>query len=80
MTEFINKMSKHDIRNTIVIMDTLLSFAFLFMLMFKEIPAANQNAVNVLGGIIIGQLVTVYGFFFTQSKMEADERKKNATP
>jgi hypothetical protein len=80
MTEFFNKMSKHDIRNTIVILDTVLSFAFLFMLMFKAIPEANQNAVNVLGGIIIGQLVTVYGFYFTQSKMEVDEKKKNITP
>ncbi len=76
MTELMQKISKQSIRNTIVILHTVLSFVFLFKLMTLEIPDGNRDTVNTLAGIIIGQLVTTYAFYFGQSKSEVDEKKK----
>ena len=75
MTELMKKISKQSIRNTIVILHTCLSFIFLFKLMNYEIPSGNRDAVNTMAGIIIGQLVTTYSFYFGQSKSEVDEKK-----
>lgn len=44
--------------------------------MTLEIPDGNRDTVNTLAGIIIGQLVTTYAFYFGQSKSEVDEKKK----
>ena len=75
MTELMKKISKQSIRNSIVILHTSLSFLFLFKLMKDVIPDGNRDAVNTLAGIVIGQLVTTYAFYFGQSKSEVDEKK-----
>ena len=75
MTEFMKKITKQDIRNTLAMVIVIMCFVFLFKLLSRAIPAENQNAVNVLGGIIIGQLSMVISYYFGMSKTEADAKK-----
>ncbi len=76
MTEFLRKITKQDIRNTLAMIFTILSFIFLFKLLNREIPAGNREVVITIGGVIIGQLVGIMAFYYTQSKSEIDDKKR----
>lgn len=77
MTEFLKKITKQDIRNTLAVAWTALSFIFLFKLLTREIPAGNKDVVMTIAGVVIGQLVGVIAFYFGQSKSEVDKGKNN---
>jgi hypothetical protein len=76
MTEILKKLTRLDIRNPIAFMFTVLSFYFLFTLLKHKIPPENKDVVIAISGVIVGQLVTITGFYFTQSKSEVDGNKK----
>jgi hypothetical protein len=76
MTEIMKKLSKQDIRNTIGMLFTLLSFLFLFKLLNTAIPSDNKDVVIAIAGVIVGQLVTINGYYFGQSKSENDHQRK----
>lgn len=80
MTEVFRKITKQDIRHSLAVAWTVLSFIFLYKLLSKEIPAQNKDVVMTIGGVVIGQLVVIMGYFFTQSKSEIDEKKGHETP
>ena len=75
MTEFLRKVTAQDIRHSMAVAWTVLSFVFLYKLLSHEIPAANKDVVMTIGGVVIGQLVAIMGYFFTQSKTEVDDKK-----
>jgi ABC-type tungstate transport system substrate-binding protein len=75
MTEFLKKITKQDIRNTLATAWTALSFIFLFKLLSREIPEGNRDVVTTIAGVIIGQLIAIIGFYFGQSKSEIDKGK-----
>lgn len=77
MIEFWRKITKADIRNTLTMVWVVLSFIFLFKLLNKPIPAENKDVVNTVAGVIIGQVVVILGYYFTQSKTEVDEKRKD---
>ncbi len=50
------------------------AFAFLFMLFFKTIPAANKDIITTLSGIIVGSgFMAVINYFFGSTKGSADK-------
>jgi ABC-type tungstate transport system substrate-binding protein len=71
------KLSKQDIRNTLAVAWTALSFIFLFKLLTREIPESNKDVVMTIAGVVVGQLVGVIGYYFGQSKSEVDKAKPN---
>ena len=78
MTEFLKRItSKHDVRNTIGMVFTLLSFLFLFRLLYTKIPPENKDVVIAIAGVIVGQLVTINGYYFGQSKSEVEQQKND---
>lgn len=62
-------------RSIIAFMVTALSFAFLFALMFVEIPVRNESIINVASGIVLGVLGTVCAYYFGSSKDQSDTTK-----
>lgn len=75
MTELFRKVTTQDIRHSLAVAWTVLSFLFLYKLLSKEIPEANKDVVMTIGGVVVGQLVGIMGYFFTQSKTEVDDKK-----
>ena len=75
MTEIWRKITNQDIRNTLAIGLLVGAIAFLFRLMSHPIPETNKDAINLIGGIVIGQVPQVYQYFFGQSKTEVDKTK-----
>ncbi len=75
MTELFRKVTTQDIRHSLAVAWTVLAFIFLFALLKRAIPPENKDVVMTIGGVVIGQLVVIMGYFFTQSKTEVDDKK-----
>lgn len=66
MWEKLNKVSVQVIVSIIVVIGSL---TILTLLLFKPVPAENAKLLDILGGMILGSMVTgVIGWLFTQSK------------
>jgi ABC-type tungstate transport system substrate-binding protein len=76
MTELLRKISKQDIRNTMAMTWMVLTFILVFKLLNAEIPPGNKDILNAVTGVVVGQLVVIIGYYFTQSKTEVDQQKK----
>ena len=76
MTELMKKISKQDIRNTMAMTWMVLTFILVFKLLNAEIPVGNKDILNAVTGVVVGQLVVIIGYYFTQSKTEVDQQKK----
>jgi len=50
-------------------------FSFLFMLMYKTVPAENKDVVMFAAGLVLGIMKDVSGFFFGASKDHSDAAK-----
>lgn len=73
MTEFLKSIKKQDIRNVLAVIATVFAFGYLVALTFLEIPERNKDVVNTLSGVLIGgTVVTVYNYFFGNSKKQTD--------
>ncbi len=60
---------RENITEILAIISFSMSFVFLFFLLFKPIPVANAEIVNVSVGFIIGAIVQgVTGYYFGASK------------
>lgn len=77
MTEFFKKITKSDIRNILAVMTVVGAFVLLYIMMIKEIPAANKDIVLTAVGFVLGGLVGgVNGFYFGASKSDAKHEDK----
>lgn len=60
--------------NVIALAVIFFSFAFLFALIFREIPKGNVEIVSMLTGVIIGTCIAgVVSYFFNYKKKEVTE-------
>ena len=73
MKKLFDNITKTDIRNIISVMYVLLVLVFIYVLAFKPVPEQNQSLVNVLGGVVIGGIGPILGYYFGSSK--TDEHK-----
>lgn len=64
-----------NIRSIIALSIVLLSFAFLFMLVLRAVPAENKEVVNIAAGLVLASLSGVAGYYFGSSKNESDKAK-----
>jgi hypothetical protein len=76
MPEWLKRLTKTDIRNTIALTIVYGVFIALFLLIYTPIPKENHDTVNVMVGFITGTaLGGIMGFYFSSSKTD----KKNET-
>ena len=74
MPEWLKRLTKTDIRNTIALTIVYGVFIALFLLIYTPIPKENHDTVNVMVGFITGTaLGGIMGFYFSSSKSD----KKN---
>jgi polyferredoxin len=74
MPEWLKRLTKTDIRNSIALTIVYGVFVSLFLLIYKPIPKENRDAVNVMIGFLTGSaLGGIMGFYFSSSKSD----KKN---
>lgn len=61
-------LSSTDIRNIIAVIFVAGVLLYIYVLVFKPVPAENKDLVNVLGGTVISSLGIVLGYYFGASK------------
>ena len=74
MKEFFDAIGKAA-RTIIAFSITIMSFGFLYFLLYKKIPAENKDVVQITAGIVLGVLATVVSYYFGSSKDKSDSDK-----
>lgn len=68
-----------DIRNFLAIINNVLSFVFLFALLFVEIPEKNETIINIaVGSILVSSFANIINYFFGSSKKQDEKNTTNA--
>ena len=76
MPEWLKRLTKADIRNSLAIVIVLGCFGLMYLLQVKPIPQQNHDIVNIVAGFIFGgALAGVVGYYFGATKI--DTHKKN---
>ena len=76
MPEWLKRLTKSDIRNSLSIIIVLGCFTLMILLISVKIPTENHDIVLTLGGVIIGGSVGgVTGYYYSSTK--ADKNNKN---
>ena len=76
MPEWLKRLTKTDIRNSLAIIIVLGCFGLVYLLQVKAIPQENHDIVNIVAGFIYGgALAGVVGFYFGSTK--TDKQSKN---
>lgn len=76
MPEWLKRLTKTDIRNSLAVIIVIGCFTLMYLLQVKPIPAENHDIVNIVSGFIFGgALAGVIGFYFGSTKTD----KKNDT-
>ena len=76
MNDFLKSITKIKITDIIAFLIVILSFGFLYLLLFVKIPDNNKDITNVAIGFVLGSFVAgVSGFYFGASKK--DEKPSN---
>ena len=71
MPEWLKRLTKTDIRNTLAIMIVVGCFVLMYLLQVKPVPAENHDIVNIVCGFIFGgALAGVVGYYFGSTKTE----------
>lgn len=71
MPEWLKRLTKTDIRNTITLVIVFGCFASLFVLLFREIPEKNHDIVTSMISFITGSAFgAVVGYHFTANKTD----------
>jgi dolichol kinase len=74
MPEWLKRLTKTDIRNSLAIFIVIGTFILMYLLQVRQIPAENHDIVNIgVGFIFGGALASVVGYYFGSSKTD----KKN---
>ena len=78
MPEWLKRLTKSDIRNSLAIMIVIGCFALMYLLQVKPIPAENHDIVNIVCGFVFGgALAGVIGFYFGATKTDKPHEKDN---
>lgn len=76
MPEWLKRLTKTDIRNSLAIIIVLGCFTLMYLLQVKPIPQQNHDIVNIVAGFIFGgALAGVVGFYFGATK--TDKKQDN---
>jgi hypothetical protein len=76
MPEWLKRLTKTDIRNSLAIIIVLGCFGLVYLLQVKAITQENHDIVNIVAGFIYGgALAGVIGFYFGSTK--TDKQSKN---
>jgi hypothetical protein len=76
MPEWLRRLTKTDIRNTLAIFIVVGCFILMYLLQIKPIPEQNHDLVLTVGGFIFGgALAGVVGYYFGSTK--TDKQSKN---
>ena len=71
MPEWLKRLTKTDIRNSLAIMIVVGCFVLMYLLQVKPVPAENHDIVNIVCGFIFGgALAGVVGYYFGSTKTE----------
>lgn len=76
MTQIFRKLGTTDIRNILAVLYVTMVLVYIYVLVFKPVPAENKDLVNIIGGNVIGGLGIILGYYFGASKK--DTPKKDA--
>lgn len=78
MPEWLKRLTKSDIRNSLAIMIVIGCFALMYMLQVKPIPEENHDIVNIVCGFVFGgALAGVVGYYFGATKTDIHRRDEN---
>lgn len=71
-----------NVRPILAVLIIIGAFAFLFLLLFKQIPITNQNLVALAAGYVLGMVSWVGGYYFNTSAdsagtMQQDLQSRN---
>ena len=76
MPEWLKRLTKSDIRNSLAIMIVIGTFFLMYLLQVKPVPEENHDIVNIgVGFIFGGALAGVVGFYFGSSKTDKSKPK-----
>lgn len=64
-------------RSLIAFFIVILSFGFLFALIYKNVPPDNKDILQISAGLVLGVLATVTAYYFGSSKDKSDQDKAN---
>jgi hypothetical protein len=71
MPEWLKRLTKTDIRNSLAIFIVTGTFILMYLLQVHPVPAENKDIVNIgVGFIFGGALAGVVGFYFGSSKTD----------
>ena len=71
MPEWLKRLTKSDIRNSLAIIIVFGCFILLYLLQSKAIPEQNHDLVLTIGGFVFGgALANVVGFYFGSMKQD----------
>jgi hypothetical protein len=71
MPEWLKRLTKTDIRNTLAIFIVVGCFILMYLLQMKPIPEQNHDLVLTVGGFIFGgALAGVVGYYFGSTKTD----------
>lgn len=71
MPEWLRRLTKSDIRNSIAIIIVVGCFILMYLLQVKPIPEQNHDLVLTVGGFIFGgALAGVVGYYFGATKTD----------
>jgi len=78
MPEWLKRLTKADIRNSLAIIIVLGCFILMYLLQMKPIPEQNHDLVLTVGGFIFGgALAGVVGYYFGSTKQEKSTRNED---
>jgi len=78
MPEWLRRLTKSDIRNSIAIIIVVGCFILMYLLQVKPIPEQNHDLVLTVGGFIFGgALAGVVGYYFGATKSDASKKNDN---
>lgn len=76
MKDFLDALGKAA-RSLIAFGIVLMSFGFLYFLLYRKIPAENKDILQIAAGIVLGVLGTVASYYFGSSKDKSDQEKSD---
>lgn len=74
MIKFLQEIGRQA-RSIIALSIVVMSFGFIFFLLYKTIPAENKDILQISAGIVLGVLGTVASYYFGSSKDKSDQEK-----
>jgi hypothetical protein len=75
MPEWLKRLTKTDIRNSITIFIVLGTYILMYIMLVKPIPKENKDVVNIAVGFIFGAGFSgIIGYYFGSSKTDKHDK------